>query len=81
MTVSPIDVYRIRYRPSVRREHVMRWLAARDLLRGPMLTIVRLWSHQWWRGPTYQAEWPGCSRAVRGWTRRQAERRAWRAMG
>jgi hypothetical protein len=77
--MMPIDVYRIGTRPHwVERLHG--WVAARPTAHWATLTVLagfpirKTGGH--WIGPRWQAEWPGCERAVRGWTESGARRKA-----
>jgi hypothetical protein len=77
-----IDVYRVglgrdlfHLRKAIRyghpRGHLGRWGASRARLRWMVTSLHR---RSWWG--LWQAEWPGCKRAVRGFTKRGTLRKA-----
>lgn len=73
-----IDAYRIGYGPFFRIWARWRLHRAGHGWRLPSRTFHRRSSDRWRR--CWQAEWTGCQRAVRAWTKRGVTRRALRAI-
>lgn len=77
-TCQGIDVYRVGkergWQRALRSAVAMRIEGGRPTPRLLVRAVLACRSVTWRR--TWQAEWEGCERAVRGWTRRGTERKA-----